>query len=176
MGAGEPTGGSSGDPGSSCPSVWRWVHWVRSSDGYREESARSRCNLPVGTCRIDREQLQPKHSSSKLHGLRSPLARWPPACSPGFGEHHGRAFPEAVLEEGGLQMAEGDWGAGGSDTGGGWPWGKLRVRWEQEGPREGGKKSLGGRHRAGLGLKGQAESTAFLLSFQRAVQVLLFFL
>lgn len=59
--------------------------------------------------------------------------------------------------------------------GGAWPWGKLRVRWEQEGPREGGKKSLGGRHRAGLGLKGQVESTAFLLSFQRAVQVLIVF-
>lgn len=50
------------------------------------------------------------------------------------------------------------------------------MKWEQEGPREDGNESLGGRHRAGLGLKGQAESTAFLLSFQKAVQVLLFFL
>lgn len=38
-----------------------------------------------------------------------PLAHGPPVCSPSFGEHHGRAFPEAVLVEGGLQRAEGDW-------------------------------------------------------------------
>ena len=54
------------------------------------------------------------------------------------------------------------------------PWGKLIVRREQEGPRDGGKEPLGGRHLASLGLKGKAESTAFWLSFQRALQVLLF--